>query len=259
MESIQDKEKYLDDLLDTDNNVIGEIYMIINLINMKVYIGQTVSHRKNRNKYRPFGYIKRMKEHISEANYQNKQHESCFLNNAIRKYGDDNFSVELLLRCSLNETDQYEQHYINLYGSLYPHGYNLTIGGKGQFAVVLINSDDIDEKIKKEKVQYKHSDDTKKKISMRLTHAKSTVQSRQQLSDNTQIQHDKNKIAKFAHVKIDHNNLDQYIYPITHGRTGKVYFKIKINGLTTAFTSKHASTEQLKERILKFLKQLPSI
>lgn len=109
--TIEHKEQYLSDLLDTVDNVTGEIYMIINLTNTRMYIGQTASHRMNRNKYRPFGYRKRLTYHISEALCQTKKNQSMYLNNAIRKYGTDNFVVELILRCELFETDRYEQYY----------------------------------------------------------------------------------------------------------------------------------------------------
>lgn len=54
------------------NNVIGEIYKITNTTNGKLYIGQTRSHRLNHNKYRPFGYLGRFKDHIHEANSNKK-------------------------------------------------------------------------------------------------------------------------------------------------------------------------------------------
>ena len=56
------------------SKVIGEIYKITNTTNGKLYIGQTRSHRLNHNKYRPFGYLGRFKDHIHEA-YSNKEDE----------------------------------------------------------------------------------------------------------------------------------------------------------------------------------------
>ena len=50
------------------DKVVGEIYKITNLITRKCYVGQTRSHRLNKNKYRPFGYMGRLKDHINEAN-----------------------------------------------------------------------------------------------------------------------------------------------------------------------------------------------
>ena len=54
------------------NKVTGHIYVITNLINKYQYIGQTRSHRLNKNKYRPFGFMGRFKDHINECNTHKK-------------------------------------------------------------------------------------------------------------------------------------------------------------------------------------------
>ena len=54
------------------DKVTGEIYKITNISNGKIYIGQTRSHRLNHKKYRPFGYLGRFKDHISETNSNKK-------------------------------------------------------------------------------------------------------------------------------------------------------------------------------------------
>ena len=41
------------------DKVRGEVYRITNAVTGKSYIGQTRSHRLNRGKYRPFGYMGR--------------------------------------------------------------------------------------------------------------------------------------------------------------------------------------------------------
>ena len=76
--------------------VLGEIYCMTNTVTKKQYIGQTVSHRKNRIKYRPFGYIGRFNDHISEALNNTKKKQCTYLNNSIRKYGKDIFTVKLI-------------------------------------------------------------------------------------------------------------------------------------------------------------------
>jgi group I intron endonuclease len=55
---------------------------------------------------------------------------SVALDNAIRKYGYDNFKVELLRTCKVDELDMWESHYINEFQTFHPNGYNLTSGGK---------------------------------------------------------------------------------------------------------------------------------
>lgn len=59
----------MDSLIDKSevHKIIGEIYKITNLLNNKMYIGQTRSHYLNRGKYRPFGFIKRFQSHFSES------------------------------------------------------------------------------------------------------------------------------------------------------------------------------------------------
>tara|TARA_Y100000389_G_scaffold195348_1_gene226653 strand:+ start:140 stop:499 length:360 start_codon:yes stop_codon:yes gene_type:complete len=105
-------EIYLNSILNTNENVVGEIYIIKNYINNMVYVGKTLSHRKNKKKYRPFGYIGRFKEHISEALCNTKKNQCNYLNNAIRKYSENTFVVELIIRCAVNELDNFEKLYI---------------------------------------------------------------------------------------------------------------------------------------------------
>uniref|UniRef100_A0A6C0BM95 GIY-YIG domain-containing protein n=1 Tax=viral metagenome TaxID=1070528 RepID=A0A6C0BM95_9ZZZZ len=255
MTTIKDKERYLNDLLDTNDNVIGEIYLIINMINEKMYVGQTVSHRKNHNKYRPFGYRGRFKDHLSEARCQNKENQSVYLNNAIRKYGEDQFISELILRCEPSELDRYEQSYIDSYQTLFPQGYNLTIGGKGQFYVASIPNNCITV----EKGDYRHSEETKKKISIRLKQTMNTLECRQLLSKHACHQHDSDKLKRFANCKIDQNHLEQYLHPIHSLETGQIsYYRIHIDGKRVDFRGKFQTLDELKERALSFLRQISS-
>ena len=120
----------MNEILDDDSKVIGHIYLITNTQTNKKYVGQTVSHRKNRNKYRPFGFEGRFKDHISEALCNTKKKQCNYLNNSIRQYGKEAFKVELITECSKSELDTMEEMYIKEYNTLYPNGYNLTIGGK---------------------------------------------------------------------------------------------------------------------------------
>jgi group I intron endonuclease len=59
-------------------NII-EIYGIVNRVNGKIYIGQTKQ-----------GYLKRFKQHLCPKD------KSVLLQNAIKKYGRNNFVCELL-------------------------------------------------------------------------------------------------------------------------------------------------------------------
>lgn len=102
----------------------GEIYLITNKINNKKYIGQTVSRLSSGRKY---GYKYRWNKHINDAkNFVDDCKAFC---NALRKYGKDNFSIELLLFCNIKELDYYETKFIELYNTISPHGYNIENGG----------------------------------------------------------------------------------------------------------------------------------
>lgn len=89
------------------------IYMYINKINGKKYVGQTVNF--NRRHY----------EHLRG---------DLVIDNAIRKYGIDNFEIVILIEDldSVDEMNKYEIEYIKQYESLLEqHGYNVSTGGNG--------------------------------------------------------------------------------------------------------------------------------
>lgn len=107
---------------------MGEIYKIECIPTKMIYIGQVVSYMKNGKKR---GYKNRWKDHIRETKRNGKK-ECTYLNNAIRKYGDENFEISLIYttKC-IKELDNLEIKYIKEYNSLSPNGFNLTKGGKG--------------------------------------------------------------------------------------------------------------------------------
>lgn len=94
------------------------IYKYTNKINGKSYIGQSIKLEK------------RKEEH--ERHYLNSNH-SCYNTKfycALRKYGLNNFSYEILEHgvYSSQELNELEIYYINYYDS-YKNGYNSTLGG----------------------------------------------------------------------------------------------------------------------------------
>lgn len=97
---------------------MGTIYIIKNLINNHVYIGKTKRD-----------YKLRWKEHIRAIKDKSKQHT---LQYAIKKYGSDNFSFEVLESDIPDEQlNDKEKFYIEEYDSFH-NGYNETIGGDGE-------------------------------------------------------------------------------------------------------------------------------
>lgn len=100
----------------------GEIYCITSPSGKK-YIGQCVKKLSNGKEW---GYINRWKEHIRDSRNKN----CCrLLNNSIKKYSPENFTIELIKECNINELNELEKYYITLYNTLTPYGYNLTDGG----------------------------------------------------------------------------------------------------------------------------------
>ena len=90
------------------------IYKITNLINNKVYIGQSINIEK------------RWTRHKSDSKHK---HEPLY--KAIRKYGLENFKFEVIEECSLIQLDDLEVKWIKYYNSCnYKFGYNISDGGK---------------------------------------------------------------------------------------------------------------------------------
>lgn len=94
------------------------IYKITNIKNNKIYIG------KSKNKF-----FQRIYKHSFHVRKGTKR----YLYNAIRKYGWNNFSINIVEKCSsLKELNEKEIYWIDYYKSNHnDYGYNLTIGGDG--------------------------------------------------------------------------------------------------------------------------------
>ena len=247
---------HLDQILTISDNVVGEIYIIHNIITKKSYVGQTVSHRKNHTKWRPFGIKGRFNDHISEALNNTKRKQCWLLNNSIRKHGKDNFTVELLVRCSMDELNNLEIHYIKEYNTTYPNGYNLTSGGK---TLKFIKADKefelFDESPPKIK-NTKRSESTKQLISSRLSDLyKNNDAAKTKMMINAQTQHMQKKLDTFKNATIDVNNLEQYLRVVDSAQFGKFY-RVVIDGKRTSFIGKHQTLEELEDRAFTFLNLL---
>jgi group I intron endonuclease len=239
------------------DKVIGEIYKITNLVNNHVYIGQTRSHRLNKNKYRPFGYMGRFKDHVNECN-SNKKNVCRYLNSAINKYGIDNFKCEKILECAIDKLDENEIKYIKECNSLFPNGYNLTEGGKTckhcKMNAENIFKHPVVNKIPLENV--KKSEHTKMMISKGLKDAKQDVSHRNMMMKLTQTQHQQQKCNKFKDVQIDESNIEKYIHITNNNTLNYQYIKVNINGVKTTFVGKHETINETKNRAINFIKNL---
>ena len=94
--------------------MIKDIYKITNLINNKIYIGQSVNAKH------------RWEQHVSAS----KHNPRTIVDRAIKKYGEENFGVEVIEKTE--QYDEQERYWITYYNSTNPDkGYNCTKGGDG--------------------------------------------------------------------------------------------------------------------------------
>jgi group I intron endonuclease len=89
------------------------------------YVGQAQLFTGKDN--RLYGSKGRWRTHLSDVKY----HDNCtYLNNAIRKYGEDAFVVTPILTCKIEKLTQYEDMFMKLLNTLVPNGYNLREAGR---------------------------------------------------------------------------------------------------------------------------------
>lgn len=92
------------------------IYKIVNKINGKVYVGQTVRNAG-----------KRWASHF----HKKPSHHSSLIHNALHKYGIIAFWFEVIESAATKEhLDLRERYWIKKLNSVFPSGYNLTLGGQ---------------------------------------------------------------------------------------------------------------------------------
>jgi group I intron endonuclease len=124
------------------------IYKITNNINGKVYVGQTWKSIKERF---------RKHKHISNKCLKIKR--------AIAKYGEYNFTIELITVCSTQKVADYlEEFFINQYNSI-NNGYNILVGGKTGGRKGMKTPKETIAKISKAATGRKHTASTKDKLS----------------------------------------------------------------------------------------------
>ncbi len=139
---------YENNLIENNSEHLIGIYKIINMIDNKVYIGQS-TNIKNR-------YC----SHKSDL--KNNKHPNNHLQNAYNKYGKNNFKFEIIYICNEKDLDKKEIYWINFYNSTNrKYGYNLDSGGT---------------------IHKHHSEETKQKISKLNTGKKLTEEHKEKLS-----------------------------------------------------------------------------
>lgn len=92
------------------------IYKLTNKLNGKSYIGQAIDIRK------------RWREHKCASLNPNNKDFNMVIHKAIRKYGIENFNLEIIEECEQSELNDKEIYWIDKYNT-YHQGYNASIGG----------------------------------------------------------------------------------------------------------------------------------
>lgn len=112
------------------------IYKITNLMDGKVYIGQSIdiARRFNAHKTKPF--------------LKGDRSYNTLFYRAIRKYGLENFKFEVLQECPISDLNKLEKKYIAKYDSFRKSGYNSTKGGQDGAANMIYSEKTVDSIIK---------------------------------------------------------------------------------------------------------------
>jgi group I intron endonuclease len=207
--------KYLElsnQILDDPTKRYCEIYKILNHTTGKIYVGQSVSHILNHKRYRPYGHEGRFRCHISEA-FSTKKNQSHYLNNAIRKYGVEDFIVELIEYCEMSNADERETHYIKELNSLFPNGYNLKNGGS----------------------VFTHSDESKKRV-----------------SNGVSKYYKDKKYERFKEIKNIDDNIEKYIKPLKRNNEQYGWY-VYIDRVKADFGGVHIPLDESKTSAIEFI------
>ena len=202
-------------IIDDPTQRYCEIYKITNLTTDKCYVGQAVSHILNHKRYRPYGHEGRFRCHVSEA-FSSKKNQCHYLNNAIKKYGVEDFVVELIECCELSDANDREIHYIKQFDSLFPNGYNLKNGGS----------------------VFTHTDESKKRV-----------------SSGVSKYYEKQKYERFENIKWLDDNNDLYIKPLNRNDNQYGWY-VYIERRKADFGGVHISLSESRKQAVEFLNNL---
>lgn len=254
-EAFQTKLAMLNAIHDDPDMVTAEIYVITDSRTNKRYVGQTMSHRLNHGRYRPYGYIRRFKSHLSQARNNSPTKQVYQLHSAMRS--DFNaFSTQLVARCEIADIHELERHYVTVYNSLWPNGYNQTAGGRG--AALVVN------RPKPEEVPaYNHtprlptdpkSEETRARIAEGIrNYMAENPQRAADMSRNTVGQHLATKY-KLAEEVVLNENLEYHLSEIKNGYAVKLERKREGKRLNF-ITAKNETRDETRARAMAFLEE----
>lgn len=220
-------------------SISGVIYKAENIVNGKVYIGQTTKslrHRKN--------------AHLATSRLDSGLKRNSLFMRAIRKYGTHNFKWEIIDSSNNHfELSSKEIFWIGYYEANNPSkGYNMTEGGEGT-------------------VGFTHKEETKDFISKLNTGRAKTEEWRQKHSKNmTGVNNPRTELDEKSVVNIKkliiNNRSNKEIatelgvskYAVSRIRTGKTFSEIEVEGFTPKKskrkTKKYLTSEQVIEILL---------
>ncbi len=242
-----------DRVLDDRTLVRGVIYCIEHTESGKQYIGQTVTHRLNKGKYRPYGIRRRFAEHVSNALQNTKPTQSSALYNAIREHKPDAFTIAELERCEIGALDDRERYWIDQHSTQHPLGFNLTTGGARAFQMVAtVPIPPLNQPRARGGCSHRTAE-TRARMAVGNRAALENPEARAQRSEAAASQHNAQKTARFAGVKVDQTNLDQYL------TVRQKCILVRVDGREARFASKLETREQLIDRAKQFLMTLTPI
>ena len=157
----------------------------------------------------------RFRSHVSEA-FSTKQKQCHYLNNAIRKYGASQFSLQLLRICNVDESDNSEREEILNHNSLFPNGYNLKNGGS----------------------VFTHTDESKKRV-----------------SSGVSKYYEKQKYERFENIKWLDDNNELYIKPLNRNDNQYGWY-VYIERRKADFGGVHISLSESRKQAVEFLNNL---
>lgn len=180
----------------------GVIYKFFNNINSKVYIGQTITEK---NRFRDHKYC----------------YSESYFHNAIKKYGFENFSYEVLERVDESLLDEREIYWISYFNSNDPeYGYNLTEGGEGGRGHKM--TDDNKKKLIEVNTGRVCSEETRKRMSESKKGKQLSEEHKQHLSESLKgrivSEETRNKISESNKEKIRSEEHKQHLSESLKGR-----------------------------------------
>lgn len=135
----------------------------MNLIDSKVYSIYTITCSNNQKKYVGFTN-KNPHIRLQEHNYFADRGSSCYFHKAIKKYGIENFKIDIIYQSLDGEhcLNVMENFFIKKLNTLIPTGYNMTTGGDGRCGPL---TEEHKKKIGDSRRGHHPSEETRRKIS----------------------------------------------------------------------------------------------